>query len=98
MEAGAPGTETQKSGVTAYFAETPNRERVRKELFEALRIYELPSSSVRDMSLREVAQRDWVEEWKQSCEPVEMGRFISAPPWSKLGDVHDRLVIRIEPG
>ena len=98
MEAGALGTETTDSGVTAYFAETPNRERIRNELFEALRIYELPSSSVRDMNLREVADRDWLEEWKQNWQPVEIGRFIIAPPWSKLDDVHDRIVIRIEPG
>src|SRR5574338_92247 len=68
MEAGAIGTETTDRGVTAYFAKTPNRERVRKELFEALRIYELPSSSVRDMNVREVAARDWLEEWKQRSE------------------------------
>jgi len=80
MEAGALGTETTDRGVTAYFAETPNREQVRNELFEALRIYELPSSSVRDMSLREVAERDWLEEWKQGWQPVEIGRFIIAPP------------------
>jgi ribosomal protein L11 methyltransferase len=98
MEAGALGTETTDRGVTAYFAETPNRERVRNELFEALRIYDLPSSSVRDMNLREVAERDWLEEWKQSWQPVEIGRFIIAPPWSNVGDVPDRLVIRIEPG
>ena len=98
MEAGALGTETTDRGVTAYFAETPNRERVRNELFEALRIYDLPSSSVRDMNLREVAERDWLEEWKQSWQPVGIGRFIIAPPWSNLDDVHDRLVIRIEPG
>ena len=98
MEAGALGTETTHRGVTAYFAETPNRERVRNELFEALRIYELPSSSVRDMNLREVPERDWLEEWKQNWQPVEIGRFIIAPPWSNLGDTHDRLVIRIEPG
>jgi ribosomal protein L11 methyltransferase len=98
MEAGALGTETTDHCVVAYFAETPSRERVRNELFEALRIYELPSSSVRDMSLRKVEQRDWLEEWKQSWQPVEIGRFIIAPPWSNLGDVQDRLVIRIEPG
>ena len=98
MEAGALGTETPDRGVTAYFAETPSRERVRNELFEALRIYDLPSSSVRDMSLREVVDRDWLAEWKQSWQPVEIGRFIIAPPWSNLGDLHDRLVIRIEPG
>ena len=98
MEAGALGTETTDCGITAYFAETPDRERVRNELFEALRIYELPSSSVRDMNLREVAERDWLEEWKQNWQPVEIGRFIIAPPWTNLGDTHDRIVIRIEPG
>ena len=98
MEAGALGTETTDRGVTAYFAETPNRERVRSELFEALRIYDLPSSAVRDMSVREVAQRDWLEEWKQSWQPVEIGGFIIAPPWSNLSNRTDRHVIRIEPG
>ncbi|HET6976626.1 MAG TPA: 50S ribosomal protein L11 methyltransferase [Pyrinomonadaceae bacterium] len=103
MEAGALGTETgdESDGlvrIIAYFAETPDRERVRNELFEALRIYELPSSSVRDMNVREVAQHDWLEEWKQNWQPVEIGRFIIAPPWSNLGEVHDRLIIRIEPG
>ena len=98
MEAGALGTETTDDTVTGYFAEIPGRERVRAELFEALRIYELPSSSVRDMSVREIEERDWLGEWKQSWQPVEIGRFIIAPPWSDIADRHDRLIIRIEPG
>jgi len=98
MEAGALGTETTDRGVTAYFAETPSRERVRNELFDALRIYDLPSSSVRDMNVREVAEHDWLEEWKQNWQPVEIGRFIIAPPWSDVGEPHGRLVMRIEPG
>jgi ribosomal protein L11 methyltransferase len=98
MEAGALGTETTDRGVTAYFAETPGRERVRNELFDALGIYDLPSSSVRDMNVREVAEHDWLEEWKQNWQPVEVGSFIIAPPWSELRETHDHLVIRIEPG
>ena len=98
MEAGALGTETTDNTVTGYFAEVPSRERVRAELFEALRIYELPSSSVRDMSMREIEERDWLGEWKQSWQPVEIGRFIIAPPWSEIGNRHDRLIVRIEPG
>ena len=103
MEAGALGTETidQPGGlaqVTAYFTTTPNREVVRNALFEALHIYNLPSSSVRDMNVREVAEHDWLAEWKQNWRPVEVGRFIIAPPWSDLGDTMDQLVIRIEPG
>jgi ribosomal protein L11 methyltransferase len=101
MEAGALGTEATEATehrITGYFAATPNRERVRGELFEALRIYSLPTSSVRDMSVRAVAQRDWLEEWKQSWQPVQIGRFIIAPPWSRIEERHDRLIVRIEPG
>ena len=98
MEAGALGTESTDYTVTGYFAEIPSRERVRAELFEALRIYELPSSSVRDMSVREIEERDWLGEWKQSWQPVEIGRFIIAPPWSDIADRPDRLIVRIEPG
>ena len=103
MEAGALGTETENSDdslihVTGYFETVPQRERVRDELFEALRIYNLPTSAVRDMSIREVAEHDWLEEWKQNWQPVEIGRFVIAPPWSNVAEASDRLVIRIEPG
>lgn len=103
MEAGALGTETDDVQpllrVTAYFDQLPDRERVRTELAEALRIYELPSSSVRQMTIREVADQDWLGEWKKNWQPVEVGeRFIIAPPWAEISDEHNRIVIRIEPG
>jgi ribosomal protein L11 methyltransferase len=102
-EAGASGTETATDNtdvtrIVGYFEGVPDRERVRNQLFEALRIYELPSSSVREMNVREVEQRDWLEEWKKNWHPVQVGRFIVAPPWSEIDDTHDRCVIRIEPG
>lgn len=100
IEAGAAGSETSTdlTKVTGYFNSVPNRQTVRDELLDALRIYELPSSSVRDMNVREVEQRDWLEEWKKNWQPVEIGRIIIAPPWSNIDDAHDRCVIRIEPG
>jgi ribosomal protein L11 methyltransferase len=103
IEAGASGTERTKNfsedtRVTGYFDHVPDRERIRNELFEALRIYELPSSSVRDMNVREVEQRDWLEEWKKNWQPVEVGRFIIAPPWSDIDETPNHCVIRIEPG
>jgi ribosomal protein L11 methyltransferase len=105
-EAGALGTEEAieldtdgLARVSAYFDSPPERERVRAELLEALRIYELPSSAVRDMRAREVAARDWLGEWKKSWRPVEVGeRFVVAPPWSEVEHAADRIVIRIEPG
>ena len=104
MEAGALGTETAEGEndtlrVSAYFDQVPDRERVRAELAEALRIYQLPSSSVREMNIREVADHDWLLEWKKGWQPVEVGeRFIIAPPWAEISDAHSRIVIRIEPG
>jgi ribosomal protein L11 methyltransferase len=104
MEAGALGTETndaedQLVRVTAYFDQPPKREAVRTELADALRVYDLPSSSIREMSIREVANEDWLGEWKKSWQPVEVGeRFIIAPPWTEIPDQHGRIVIRIEPG
>ncbi|MCM3902749.1 MAG: 50S ribosomal protein L11 methyltransferase [Pyrinomonadaceae bacterium] len=104
MEAGALGTETEVGGlpllrVSAYFDNVPERESIRMALQEALRIYSLPSSSVLDMSVRDVADQDWLGEWKKSWQPMEVGeRFIIAPPWSEIPDALDRLVIRIEPG
>jgi ribosomal protein L11 methyltransferase len=103
MEAGALGTETENSNdallqVTGYFESTPNRELVRRELLEALRIYNLPSSSVRELNVRDIADHDWLAEWKKNWQPVEVGRFLIAPPWSELPQTHNRLIIRIEPG
>lgn len=103
MEAGALGTVTtdQTDGlvrVSGYFSDIPNREFVRSVLLEALRIYNLPSSSVRDMNLREVENRDWLAEWKKNWQPVQVGRFVIAPPWTGISDAPARIVIRIEPG
>src|SRR5437899_4291167 len=103
MEAGALGTETHEADeelvkVTAYFDLVPDREQVRRELSEALRIYNLSSSSVRDMQLCEVEDRDWLGAWKQNWQPAVVGRFIVAPPWTEIRNANQRIVIRIEPG
>jgi ribosomal protein L11 methyltransferase len=104
METGALGTESRDdaSGLmlaVGYFDALPERERVRSGLLEALRLYDLPTSSVREMEVREVADRDWLGEWKKSWQPVVVGeRFIIAPPWSEIADAGTRFVIRIEPG
>jgi ribosomal protein L11 methyltransferase len=104
MEAGSLGTETNQredglSTVSAYFDMSPEREHVRTALAEALRIYELPTTSVRELNVREVADQDWLGEWKKSWQPVAVGkRFIIAPPWAEIADARDRIVIRIEPG
>jgi ribosomal protein L11 methyltransferase len=104
MEAGALGTESSDVDsammrVVGYFDAPPQREHVRAKLLEAFGVYALPSSSVREMVLQEVADRDWLGEWKKSWQPMAVGqKFLIAPPWSEIRDAVGRLVIRIEPG
>jgi ribosomal protein L11 methyltransferase len=103
MEAGALGTVTNEvpdglMRITGYFEAIPDREQVRAELLDALRIYNLRSSSVREMSVEQIDNRDWLEEWKKNWQPVIAGRFIIAPPWSDLSQVNGPMIIRIEPG
>ena len=105
MEAGALGTEVAAEGdewtrLVAYFDRPPARERVRAALLDALGIYSLPSSSVREIRPREVADRDWLGEWKKSWQPSRVGRrFVVAPPWGEVADDGEgRIVLRIEPG
>jgi ribosomal protein L11 methyltransferase len=103
MEAGALGTETKDADdnnqlVTGYFDAVPNRELVRTKLAEAMRVYNILSSSIRKMDLREVPDEDWLAEWKKSWSPIETGRFIIAPPWDDYSSTGDRVLITIEPG
>jgi ribosomal protein L11 methyltransferase len=104
MEAGALGTESvdesdELTHVLAYFYSPPDRARVRETLFDALSLYSLPTSSVGEMKFKELADRDWLGEWKKNWQPVAVGRrFIIAPPWSEVAEAPDRIIIRIEPG
>jgi len=103
MEAGALGTVTNDPSdglirIVGYFETTPDREQIRNELLEALRIYNLPTSAVRDMNVEQFANRDWLAEWKENWQPVVVGKFVIAPPWSQITDRPDQIVIRIEPG
>ncbi|MEO6392164.1 MAG: 50S ribosomal protein L11 methyltransferase [Pyrinomonadaceae bacterium] len=103
LEAGASGAEerTGEGGetiITGYFPHLPEREEMRTALAEALRIYDLPTSSAREMSLRDIPEHDWLAEWKRTWQPTVVGRFVIAPPWSEVEPAAGRIIIRIEPG
>jgi ribosomal protein L11 methyltransferase len=104
MEAGALGTETSsletgRLRVTGYFSDSIDELEVSRQLVESFRIYNLPVSESPELQRREVANRDWLAEWKKSWQPVAVGeRFLVAPPWSQIDANENRIVIRIEPG
>lgn len=102
MEAGSLGTETSDSAdgmhVVGYFDGPVEEIEIRRVLLDALRIYNLAPESLIDLKVSEVADRDWLAEWKKDWRPVEVGSFIVAPPWSEIASASNRIVVRIEPG
>ena len=111
MDAGALGTETsvdatKDATVCGYFTTCPDLAIVRAALLDALRIYNLAQTSLIDLKICEIPDRDWLAEWKKDWQPVEVGRFIIAPPWIEIteplavasGYEQDRIVVQIEPG
>jgi len=107
MEAGAVGTETIENAngnplVMGYFETPVSLNAVRGNLIEALEIYGLAQTSLSELTVRELPEQDWLAEWKKHWQPVEVGRFVIAPPWSELaavaGRTADRVLICIDPG
>jgi ribosomal protein L11 methyltransferase len=109
MEAGALGTETSDAdgnvAVLGYFETSPDLATLRAALLDALRIYNLDQTLLIDIKVSEIADRDWLAEWKKEWQPVEVGRFIIAPPWIESvppapagGLSRDRILIHINPG
>jgi ribosomal protein L11 methyltransferase len=107
MEAGALGTEAKESAgnvaITGYYHPEVDEAKLRQGLLDALRIYNLPVTPGVELNFREVADADWLEEWKKHWQPIAVGRFIIAPPWSELpasadGSGEKPIIIRINPG
>jgi ribosomal protein L11 methyltransferase len=107
MEAGALGTENNAHGpnvaVIGYFDSSVDPAAIQEALHEALRIYRLPASAIVALNSRDVADADWLAEWKKSWRETVVGRFIVAPPWldwtpptSRSGE--SSILIRINPG
>lgn len=102
MEAGSLGTETIALDqgllmVTGYFDYPRTKDQLQQVLAEAMQLYNLEPGPV-ELNLREIANRDWLSEWKKDWQPVQVGRFIIAPPWSEVAMGGDQIIIRIEPG
>ncbi|HVF48065.1 MAG TPA: 50S ribosomal protein L11 methyltransferase [Pyrinomonadaceae bacterium] len=102
---GALGTEINLLGhrssppdttIVGYFIEKPDRELFRAAMVDALRIYGFDGNVVKRFEWTHVEDRDWLAEWKRHWRPVEVGKFIIAPPWADVAPT-EKLIIRIEP-
>ena len=109
MEAGAIGTETRddangRVNIAAYFDSPDSSKTAHESVLEALQIYGFDRTVLLEFQTRAIADQDWLAEWKKHWRPVEVGRFIIAPPWLSEppavagGPPSDPVTIRITPG
>lgn len=103
MEAGAIGTETidgtnGRISIVAYFDSPDLLKTAHESVREALQVYGLDEAALLEFHTREIADQDWLAEWKKHWRPVEVGRFIIAPPWFEAPAADGHLLIRINPG
>lgn len=103
MEAGAIGTETKddangRVNIAAYFDSPESSKTAHESVLEALQIYGFDRTALLEFQTRAIADQDWLAEWKKHWRPVEVGRFIIAPPWSEPPAADEHLFIRINPG
>jgi ribosomal protein L11 methyltransferase len=105
MEAEANGIEIdylgeliigEKVKIIGYFSVEPKIEFLHDKISQSLEIYSLDKSSIEDISIREVENRDWLAEWKKSWKATETAKFIIAPPWQVVEN-KDKFLIQIEP-
>ncbi len=82
--------------IIGYFNEKKNDGNLRKQLNEALRIYNFSSDAIKRIEWREVENTDWLAEWKKHWKPTETEKFIIAPTWEKVENT-EKIVIYIEP-
>jgi ribosomal protein L11 methyltransferase len=94
------GTWKERKGepvrVSAFFAQPPDLAAIENAVKDELHIYGFAADAIASISHRTIEQTDWLAEWKKHWRPVEVGRFIIAPPWFAVDDT-DKHVIRIEP-
>lgn len=84
----------------AYFEAAPDTEKIKAQILRALRLSDLPESTMRRVESLTIADQDWLAEWKKGYKPIEVGqRLLIVPSW-ELESVKDsdRIIVQIDPG
>ncbi|MEP7270646.1 MAG: 50S ribosomal protein L11 methyltransferase [Acidobacteriota bacterium] len=84
----------------AWFDAQPNEIAIREQIERSLAIAKLPPAALRKLQSMEIADQDWLAEWKKGYEPVAVGeRLLISPSW-KRDEVREsnRVIVEIDPG
>lgn len=83
--------------VTGFFLEAVSLEDVEDAIGNEFDIHKIDRGEVKKIDFRTVDEEDWMASWKKHWKPIEVGRFIIAPPWAPVKDTDDKFAIKVEP-
>ncbi|MBI5214335.1 MAG: 50S ribosomal protein L11 methyltransferase [Ignavibacteriae bacterium] len=98
LELGSQGFLETESELKSYFDVTSfdelKSDAFKTELKKLVR--EISSNAV--LSYKTFQEENWNEQWEQTIQPIEIGnRLVIKPSWSDYQNVHNRIVICIDP-
>lgn len=98
FERGCCGLEEEEGGIKGYFAEDEIPEGLEDELRDYIRRLKGLGLSCNRIALKEVAARDWSDEWRKYFKPIRVTpHIIVKPPWEEWKEQGSEMVIEIMP-
>ena len=84
----------------AYFEALPDSEKLKANILRALRLADLPDTSLQSLQSLTIADQDWLAEWKKGYEPVLIGeKLLITPSWKREQlAASERVIVQIDPG
>jgi ribosomal protein L11 methyltransferase len=103
-ESGAGGVVIEKkdsntSNVTAYYPAGEEAQAFLSKLEEFLSCLEDMNLTAKSfVSIKNVPEQDWAEEWKKHCRPVDIGNIHIYPSWLEPSAAPGKVAIELDPG
>jgi ribosomal protein L11 methyltransferase len=84
----------------AYFDAAPDLTQLEANIYRALRLSDLPQTSLRSIQSLTIADQDWLAEWKKGYEAVTIGeKILITPSWKRdQMEAKNRIIVQIDPG
>ncbi|ADQ04884.1 ribosomal protein L11 methyltransferase [Caldicellulosiruptor owensensis OL] len=92
-------TKKDYAKVCAYFPESSNilelTHTIEERLKEIARYINIGEGKI---TISEVDEKDWAEEWKKYYKPVEIGDIVIVPSWEDYKAEDSKTIVRLDPG
>ncbi len=82
--------------VSGYFNEKLDDEIVRRQIDEALNIYNFPPQTAEKFVWTMLDDENWLYEWRKYWSATQTAKFVIAPTWEEV-KTDEKIIIRIEP-